>query len=494
MDECVRARDFVRKPLAHLKKMCYTKFHTIFEEGMRMEARIKDMTKGRPGRLILMFALPLMLGNICQQLYTMVDAAVVGKVVGVQALAAVGATDWLNWMVLGILTGFTQGFSILISHRYGAKDEAGLRRSVALSVLLTAVIAVVLTVASLALLSPVLDLLNTPEDVRGDAVGYITVIFSGITVVAAYNIASCILRALGDSRTPLFAMLIAAAINIVLDILFVAGFGWGVVGAAAATVIAQAFSFLFCLNALRKIALLRLARSDFAWNREMIQELVRLGLPVAFQNTVIAGGGMAVQRVINGFGVNFVAGYTATNKMYGMLELAASSYGAAVSTFSGQNLGANRYGRIRKGVRISFVLATVTSAVIGAVMLIFGRGILSLFISGEAQQVTEVLDVAYAYLSVMSCCLPILYWLWLYRSALQGMGDTVLPMVSGIAELAMRVGAVLVLPSFLGEYGVYVAEVLAWAGAAVVLAIAYYRKIARFPQEDAEDMAPGESA
>lgn len=451
-----------------------------------MEAKIRDMTRGKPGRLILGFALPLMLGNICQQLYTMVDTAVVGNVLGVKALAAIGATDWLNWMVLGILTGFTQGFSILISHRYGAKDNEGLKRSVALSVLLTGIIAVVLTAGSLLFLSPMLDMLHTPQDVRADAVNYISVIFAGITVVAAYNIASCILRALGDSRTPLYAMLIAAVINIGLDIAFVAGLGWGVVGAAVATVIAQIFSFLFCLNALRKIAMLRLNRQDFRWNYEMIKELVRLGLPVAFQNTVIAGGGMVVQRVINGFGFIFVAGFTATNKLYGMLELAATSYGAAVATYAGQNLGARRYGRIRSGVRVSFILATATSAVVGAIMLIFGRGILSMFVSGEPGQVKQVLDVAYTYLAAMSWFLPVLYWLWVYRSSLQGMGDTVLPMVSGIAELVMRVGAVLILPGFFGENGVYAAEVLAWAGAAAVLAVAYYRKMARMPAEDEE--------
>ena len=203
--------------------------------------QIKDMTKGPPGRLLMIFAIPLMLGNICQQLYTMVDTIVVGQVAGVQALAALGAVEWIMWMVLGVSTGATQGFSILISQHYGAKKWDLLKRTVARSYILTAVIAALLLTVSQIFAHWILIFLNTPDNIIGMSLLYLRIVFCGIPVVAAYNVFAAVLRALGNSRTPLIAMVIAAAINVVLDILFVAEFHWGVAGAAIATVIAQAF-------------------------------------------------------------------------------------------------------------------------------------------------------------------------------------------------------------------------------------------------------------
>lgn len=442
-----------------------------------MSERIKDMTKGQPARLILSFALPLMVGNICQQLYTLVDTAVVGQFVGVEALASLGAADWLNWLVLGVMTGFTQGFGILMAQRFGAGDHQGLRRSVVMSVGLSAVIAVVMTLISQLTCAPVLRMLNTPENIIGNAILYLRIMFGSIAVVTLYNLLAAILRALGDSRTPLYAMLVASAVNIVLDLIFVVPFKWGVAGAAAATVIAQACASLFCLRAVLRIRILRLQREDWAFDRALTGRLTRLGAPLAFQNAIISVGGLVVQYVINGFGFIMVAGFTATNKLYGILELAAISYGYAVATFVGQNLGAGKIDRIRRGMRSGLAMALATSAVIGGVMLLVGRMVLSIFVSGEPDVVGQVLDVAYHYLSIMSVMLPVLYLLHLYRSALQGMGDTVMPMLSGIAELVMRIAAALALPLLMGAEGIYYAEVLAWLGAAVLLAAAYYRRM-----------------
>ncbi len=442
-----------------------------------MSQRIKDMTQGSPGRLILSFALPLMLGNICQQLYTLVDTAVVGQFVGVEALASLGAADWLNWLVLGVVTGFTQGFGILMAQRFGAGDYAGLRKSVILSAGLSAVIALITTLVSLLACVPVLRALNTPANIMDNAVLYLRIMFSGIVAITFYNLLASILRALGDSRTPLYAMLVASVINIALDLLFVVPFRWGVAGAAIATVIAQVCAGLFCLRALLRVKLLKITREDVGSDPLTIRELMRLGAPLAFQNAIISVGGLVVQYVINGFGFMMVAGFTATNKLYGILELAAISYGYAIATFTGQNLGARRMDRIRTGMRSGIGMAVATAVAIGAAMLLLGRYVLMIFISGEPQVVEQVLDIAYRYLSIMSVMLPVLYLLHLYRSALQGMGDTVIPMVSGIAELAMRIAAALALPLWMGENGIYYAEVLAWLGAALLLAAAYYRRM-----------------
>lgn len=432
------------------------------------------MTTGSPTKLILTFALPLMFGNVFQQFYTMVDTIVVGQFVGVEALAALGSADWFNFLILGILTGFTQGFSILISQCYGAGDHAALRKAVTMSVLLSAGIIVVMSIASQLMAQPVLNLLRTPENVLDNALIYLRICFSGIIAITLYNLCAAILRALGDGKTPLIAMIIAAFINIGLDLLFVVVFHWGVGGAAAATVIAQAFSGLFCVWSIRGIALLAVSRADWTPDRGTLRKLFTLGIPMAFQNLVIAVGGMVVQFVINGFGFLFVAGITATNKLYGLLELAATSFGYSVATFTGQNLGAGKLDRIKKGVHSALRMAILTAVIIAAAMILFGKQIVRLFISDTAQDVNAVVAVGYQFLFVMSAALFILYTLYVYRSALQGMGNTVVPMLSGIVELATRIGVVLLLPQLIGEYGVYLAEVSAWASAALLLMIAYY--------------------
>jgi len=435
------------------------------------------MTSGNPARLLLKFALPLMLGNICQQLYTIVDTAVVGKFVGVEALASLGAADWLNWMVLSTVIGFTQGFSIPAAQRFGAKDMESLRKTCGTSYILTAIIAAALTIAGQAALRPMLSLLRTPENVIGGAETYLRIMFSSIIVIAGYNILAAILRALGDSKTPLTAMIVSAGINVVLDIIFVVPLNGGIAGAAIATVIAQCVSFLWCLRAIMKIKHLRINRVHLTPQRQYVLSLFKLGTPLALQNIIIAIGGLTVQYVINGFGFIFLAGFTATNKLYGLLDLAATAFGFSIMTFAGQNLGANRIDRIKKGVRAALAMALSTSAVISAVVIIFGRQIVGIFISAPPETAQRVTEIAYEYLSLMGVFLSILYSLHIHRSTLQGMGDTIIPMVSGIIELMMRITAAILLPRLLGQSAIFYAEILAWTGAVVILTTVYQVKI-----------------
>lgn len=400
-----------------------------------MQANIKDMTSGSPLKLIVTFALPLMLGNIFQQLYTVVDTMVVGNALGVDALAALGATDWLYWMWLGQLA-----------------------------------------------VQPLLMLLNTPAEILGGSSLYLRIMFLGIPVVMAYNLLATILRSLGDGRTPLFAMIVAALSNIVLDLLFVLVLRWGIAGAATATLIAQAVSGIFCLFRIRKIDFLAMNREHFILKPAMARHLLSLGSPMAAQNAIIALGGMIITSVVNGYGVAFIGGFTASNKLYGVLEIAATSYGYAMITYVGQNLGAGKLERIRKGMRYATGVALVTSLAIATVMVIFGEEIVGAFISGTPREVLEATKIGYEYLSIMSVCLPVLYILHVTRSAVQGMGNTVLPMISGIAEFLMRTVGVLLLPLLLGETGIFVAEVSAWVGADVILIPSYFitlKKISR---------------
>ncbi|MDO4679084.1 MAG: MATE family efflux transporter [Blautia sp.] len=442
-----------------------------------MSSKVQDMTSGSPARLIMLFAIPLMLGNIFQQLYTMVDTIVVGQIVGVQALAALGAVEWVMWLVLGVASGMTQGFSILIAQYYGAREIKDLKKALAHSYILTAILAAAVLVVSQAGAYGLLRFLNTPENIIGMSMSYLRVVFCGIPMIAAYNIFASALRAMGNSKTPLTAMILAAIINVILDILFVAQFHMGVAGAAAATVIAQSFSAVYCFLVLRKINIVKLEKSHFSKDTVLDKKLLKLGTPIVFQNVIIAVGGLVVQYVVNGYGFLFVAGFTATNKLYGLLEMAAISYGYAIVTYVGQNLGAKRPDRIKKGVRASAVIAAITSAVISVVMIFWGKTILSLFISGDPKQTQQVLEIAYRYLFIMACFLWILYFLYVYRSALQGLGDTVIPMMSGVAEFVMRVGVALLLPLAMGENGIFYAEITAWTGAAVLLAVNYYRRV-----------------
>lgn len=447
-----------------------------------MASHVKNMTEGRPVPLIFSFAIPLMIGNVFQQLYTVVDTMVVGKALGVNALAALGAADWMNWMMLGIIQGFTQGFGILLAQEFGAKRYDNLRRSVGNSAALSLLSAIVLLGIGQLLARPVLELLNTPARILPDALLYLRIMYLGIPVVMAYNLLASVLRSLGDGQTPLHAMVVAAVTNIILDLLFVLVLGFGIAGAAAATLIAQLISSLFCLHHIRKIDILSLQAADFRPCGRLPFRLLMLGFPMAFQNAIISVGGMIVQFVVNGFGVLFIAGFTATNKLYGVLEVAATSYGYAMVTYTGQNLGARRTDRIRKGVKSAVLIALLTSLFIAFLMLVFGKGILGWFISGTPEEFEQTLQIAYYYLAVMSICLPILYILHITRSAIQGMGNTILPLVSGIAEFVMRAATAVFLPMLIGEHGIFYAEIMAWTGAVVILIISYFIVIRKMEQ------------
>jgi len=441
------------------------------------------MTAGSPIRLIMAVAMPLMVGNIFQQLYTVVDAQIVGMAEGVSALAALGASDWFNWLYLGIIQGLAQGFSIPMAQAFGAQDYPRLRKCVGNAVLLAAGTGLLIAAVALLSIQPVLGLMGTPDAIRPMAGSYLTILFAAYPVVMAYNLSAGILRALGDGKSPLYAMIVAAAVNIGLDYLFVAVFRWGVVGAAAATAIAQLCSCLFCLYRIRRIAFVHPSRNDLRPDGRMCGRLLQLGLPVAAQNGLIGIGGMILQGAVNTMGVAFIAGYTTTNKLYGVLEMAATSYGYAMSTYSGQNLGAGEVERIRTGTRAAAVTGVITAGVIAAAMFIFGRPIVSSFISGDPAEVAEATRIACEYLYLMSACLPILYILHIYRSALQGMGNTVAPMGSGIAELVMRVSGAWILPGLIGYSGLFWAEILAWIGADVILLAGYRKTYARVKME-----------
>lgn len=436
--------------------------------------KIKDMTVGNPFRLLFLFSLPLMAGNIFQELYTIADTAIVGRIMGVDALAALGAVSWNVWFFLGIIQGMTQGFSILIAQKFGAGKLDEMREAAGNALFLSSISAILILMVAELSIQPFLSLIRVPSEIQGIGRLYVRVLFCGLPAVVAYNIFSAILRALGDSKNPLYAMVLAACTNIALDFLFILVLHWGVAGAAIATVLSQLIAAVFCLMKIRRIPSLHFKRSDFIPRMSIIRHMEYLAMPMAFQNLVIAVGGIIVQTVVDGYGVSFIAGYTTTTKMYGLLESAATSYGFAMVTYSGQNIGAGNHERVSQGLRASLIISFLTSSVIAIIMFVFGRQLLSLFMDPATQDGFDALQTGYLFLRIMAAFLPVLYVLHVVRSCIQGIGNTVIPMLSGISEFFMRTGTAFLLPVFIGELGILFAEVIAWLGADFILIPGYF--------------------
>ncbi|MBO5055521.1 MAG: MATE family efflux transporter [Lachnospiraceae bacterium] len=441
--------------------------------GTKISPGVKDMTTGSPGKLIFRFALSLMLGNVFQQLYTFADTMIVGRCLGVNALAALGATEWLTFMMFGCVQGITQGFSISISQKFGKHDRQGLEKDVVHSAYLSIGTALILTAAGLLLCRPVLQLLKTPEDIIGLSFAYLKILYGGVAVSVFYNLLAAILRAIGDSWAPLKAVTAASLCNIFLDIVFVAVFHWGIQGAAFATMISQAAAALYCLAVLWKMNFIKPDKASRKPDISCIRHLLALSLPIGLQNMITGTGGIIVQSVINGFGILFIAGFTAANKLYGLLEIAASSYGYAVASYTGQNMGAGLLNRIRKGLKDASVLGILTAYVMSFIMLVFGKRILGCFVTGDVEAVEQTIAVGYEFLIILAIFFPLLYLLYILRSCIQGMGNTVLPMISSMVQLFMRVGCALFLTEMIGQRGVFFGEILAWTGADILLFFAY---------------------
>lgn len=442
-------------------------------------AQITDMTQGKPLKLLVSFALPLMLGNIFQQLYNLVDSVVVGRLIGVDAFAAVGAAGFLSWTVISIVLGFSQGFGILFAQRFGGGDWEGLRRGVAMSVVCTGGIGLFLTAGGLISIQPVLSAIATPIEILPETRRYLYWLFSGTLITGGYNTAASLLRALGNSKAPLVAMILSTGVNIGLDIVFVAVLHSGVEGVAIATLLAQLSALLFCLRTLWGIRPLGLSKADFRWESKTLCELLRLGLPLAFRNGVISLGGLVIQFVINGYGMLFVAGTTAAKKYFGFMEIIAGGLDGALATYVAQNYGKRSFSRIRAGMNCALGIALCSALGMAAFMLLFGKGLVGLLVSGTPEEMATIGEIGYQNLIAISVCLLPLYLLYLYRSGIQGMGGTLVPLLSGFLELTLRIACVLFLPSLIGSWGVYFADGFGWIGAFLLLSISYYASFRR---------------
>ncbi len=436
--------------------------------------RTVDMAVGSPTKHILKFALPLILANMGQQLYAVVDAAIVGRGVGVKALASVGTTDWVYCMILWAVISLTQGFSTFVSRYFGEKNFAKMNKSIAMSTLLSGFIGALLAIAGTLSARPLLALMNTPIDIIGGATAYLIIMIGGTVVVTAYNLAASFLRAFGDGKSPLIAMVIAGVLNVGLDLLFVFPFQWGIHGAAMASVLSQLVAFLFCLFRLKKIDCIYLDRQSFQPDWKEIKDLLAFSLPLALQSMTIAIGGIFLQSVINQQGSTFIAGYTATNKMYGLMECSATALGLACSTFLAQNYGAGLSKRVRQGVKSATAIATLMSLVVFMVLLVIRWNLLQLFLDVNQENGFQALEVAVRYLTYMIFFLPILFLIHVYRNALQALKISLWSMLSGFAELFCRLFMAMVAISWIGPDALFLSEPLAWAGALAFVMIPYF--------------------
>lgn len=446
-----------------------------------------SLTTGRPWRVILSFSIPLLLGNVVQQMYQFADAVVVGRHLGVESLAAVGATGSLLFLLIGFAWGLTSGFAIPIAQAFGAGDGAAVRRSVATGVILTGVTSVVLTIVAPLIAAPVLALLQTPAELMPEATTFTQISFIGASATMFFNYLSAIIRAIGDSRTPLIFLTVSCALNVGLVVLMVGPLEWGVGGAALATVVAQAVSVVLCLEFVRRrLPMLHLRRADWNVTRDDFREHLRLGLPMGFQASIIAIGTLVVQVALNTLGSEAVAAYTTASRVDGLAVAFLSSLGLASSMYAAQNLGGRRPDRIRRGVIEGTWMAIAAGVALGALIIAFGAPMVRLFV-GEGSD--EVVRLAHLMLIINGCGYWALGVLFVLRGALQGLGHTLIPTVTGVVELVMRVGAALVLGAMIGFEGVALSNPLAWLGAIALLVPAYvraHRDLGRMPVDPVE--------
>lgn len=432
----------------------------------------KDLTTGHPLKVILWFAFPLVLGNLFQQFYNLADTIIVGRFVGVNALAAVGSTGSINYMILGFVIGICNGFAIPIAQYFGARSYGDMRRYVANSAWLSLAGAVVLTVATVLLTRPILQLMQTPADIIDDAAAYIGWIFAGIPFVFLYNMVSCIMRALGDSKTPLVFLVVTSFLNIGLDLLFILVFDAGVMGAALATDLSQAISGIASLLYLcKRFDVLKMKKEEAGVDRAACGRLLYIGLPMGLQCSITAIGSVVMQWAVNVLGSTVVAAVTAASKTSNLLTVPLESVGTAMATYAGQNLGASRLDRVRSGVRYALGIVAVYAVGSLVVLHFFDVTIFGLFIDTATE--IEIVELAQQYLLWNSLFFFPLGALIVWRYVIQGFGYSGVAMMAGVAEMAARTGVALVLVPLLGLFGAALANPAAWIAACVFLIPAY---------------------
>lgn len=428
-----------------------------------------DMTEGKVSHKILGFFFPMLWTNLLQQLYSVADTVIVGKGIGDNALAAVGIIAAVSLFIIGFSMGLTNGFSVIIAQSYGSADHSRVRKTVWQSVRLCIVIAAILTAFSLLFLEPILHIMQTDNSILRDTLSYGRIIFGGLSVTVAYNLCSGILRALGDSKTPFKAIIISSSANIVLDILMIFILKTGVAGAAAATIAAQLISVMICICKIKSLTIMTFANDDRIHDRNITSLLLKNGLPMAFMNSMTAVGCMIVQAYINKLGVDYTSAYSVCTKYLNLFMLPSITAGFTISAFTGQNFGAKKFDRIRKGVRAGLLISVVSYAALGTVMTLLPAELAKLMLNGN-----NAITFTSNYLRVLGITLIGVNCIFIFRNAVQGMGCPSVPMISGILEMVLRMIAIFILMPMFDFTAVALADAVAWLGALALNMTAYF--------------------
>lgn len=434
---------------------------------------LKDMTQGNPMKLIFSFAIPMLIGNIFQQLYNMVDSVVVGRYVGANALAAVGSSFPIIMLLISMIMGLTMGGGIIISQLYGAKQMDKVKRAISTALIFQGIAAILVTILGLSLSRWILTMLNTPVEVFNDSATYMRIFFSGLIAMFAYNAFSGILRSLGDSKTPLYFLIVATFVNIFLDILFVAQFGWGVAGVAWATIIAQSVSAILCIVYIyRKVPLLALKLSEFIFDKELFLTMVKLGIPSSIQQTLASTGMIAVQGLVNSFGPITMAAFTAAGRLDSLANMPAMNLSMSVSTYTGQNLGANRVDRVQAGLIAALKIMAIITVTMSVVVFVAGPYLIQVFIDASE---SEVIRQGVDYMKTVSVFYLVFGTMFIFNGVLRGAGDTTVPMYATMLNLAVRVIAAYTLSSTsLGYRGIWMSLPIGWCVGAIIPVFRYF--------------------
>lgn len=443
---------------------------------------INDLTKGAPLKLMLLFSIPLLIGNIFQQFYNIADIIIVGRTLGMTALASVGAVSPLFFLIMFIIVGMTNGFAVITGQRFGAKDYEGVRRSVTMSTILSTAFTITFTIICAAAMHHILFLMNVPQEIYKDAYYYIQIVVIGLIVANFYNLLASIIRALGDSMTPLYCLIIASVLNIFLALLFILEFHMGVPGSAFALVLSQAFSALLCIWYVKKhFPILHLKKKDWIidWKKEFNFALAHLkvGIPMAVQFGILGLSLLIIQSVCNTFGPDVIAAFTAALRIEQMATLPMISFGVALAAYVAQNFGAGNFSRIRFGVKKASLINVILSIVMAFIMHFLGGHLVRIFLGYQNE---DIVKIAHDYLFRSSLFYFFLAQIFIYRNALQGLGRAVIPMLAAVGELLMRAFAAIYLAAKIGYFGVFYAGPIAWVAASIVLAAGYYSTIKQF--------------
>ncbi len=431
-----------------------------------------DFTEGSPLRLILAFYWPLLLTSMLQQIYNFVDTLIVGKGLGDNALAAVGNMGSIFFLIVGFSFGLANGFSVLVAQSYGAKNIEQLRHRLAATIVLGAILAISLSILSVLFLPYILGLMRTDPLIIKDSLTYGYIVFGGLSIGICYNIAGSLLRAFGDSQTPLKAIIASSILNLLLDSFFIFGLKTGVEGAAIATLAAQTVSVFICINRLRQIPEIQLDKSYFKNDLNIYFELLKNGLPMAFMNSITAVGCMVVQGFVNAYGVVYTAAYAACGKYINLFMNPAATAGSAITTYTSQNYGARKYQRIKEGLKVCLGISVISYIILGSIMVFMPAQLGDFLLSGREQ-----IGLVCQYLPICGVMIIFVDILFVVRSTVQGMGKPMLPMFSGILEMFLRV---FVISFFIGRIGfpaTAYAEVSAWIGALIVNVYALYKEL-----------------